>query len=90
MKLSMALPQEVMHYLFVKGFVAVNGASLTVASIERNPDIVRFNLVPETLRQTTFKDVNVGDRLNIEADPITRVLVDTLRRIIPSAISFPR
>ncbi|VVP87687.1 Riboflavin synthase [Pseudomonas fluorescens] len=83
-ELSMALPQEAKQYIFVKGFVAINGASLTVGSIDIESNIAKFTLVPETLRRTTFKGVKVGDKLNVEVDPVSRVLVDTVRRVLSS------
>lgn len=80
MKLHITVPGEIFRYAFAKGFMAVNGASLTVAAIEVEDRTLQFNLIPETLRQTTFSSIKVGDSVNVEAEPTTRVLVDTLRR----------
>lgn len=82
MKLLITVPEEIFRYAFAKGFMAVNGASLTVAAIEVEDHTLQFNLIPETLRQTTFSSIKVGDSVNIEAEPTTRVVVDTLRRIM--------
>ena len=56
-----------------------NGASLTIGDVNDN----RFNvhLIPETLRATTFADMTVGDRVNIEIDSQTQTIVDTLARM---------
>ena len=73
------MPDEWAHYLFPKGYIAVNGASLTIGDVTGN----RFNvhLIPETLRATTFGDLAVGDEVNIEIDSQTQTIVDTLARM---------
>lgn len=73
------VPREWIRYIFPKGFIAVNGASLTVGEVTDN----RFNvhLIPETLRATTFGTSEKGDRVNIEIDSQTQAIVDTLARM---------
>ncbi len=71
-----------MRYLFAKGYVAVNGASLTISEAQRQTDgsgWFEVWLIPETLRMTTFASKAVGDALNIEIDRATQVVVDTVR-----------
>jgi riboflavin synthase len=80
--LRLAVPSPWMRYLFAKGYVAVNGASLTVADVGREVGGAGWFevwLIPETLRATTFGDKAVGDRLNVEIDRATQVIVDTVR-----------
>lgn len=69
-------------YLFEKGFVAVDGASLTVGKVEKN-GFFYFHLIPETLKMTTFSQKKVGDELNLEFDAQTQTIVDTLERLLP-------
>jgi len=74
-----------MRYVFAKGYIAVNGASLTVAEAERGRDgsgWFEVWLIPETLRMTTFGDKTEGDALNIEIERSTQVFVDTVRSAI--------
>lgn len=73
------LPAEWARYVFAKGYIAVNGCSLTVSDMVR--DTQRFSVwfIPETLRATTFDDKRVGDRVNIEIERATQVTVDTIR-----------
>jgi riboflavin synthase len=74
-----------MRYLFAKGYVALNGASLTIAQAERHADgSGRFSvwLIPETLRMTTFANKQVGDALNVEIERSTQVMVDTVREAV--------
>ncbi|QSP94356.1 riboflavin synthase subunit alpha [Marinobacter salinisoli] len=73
------VPEAWTRYIFPKGYIAINGASLTIGEVRDN----RFNvhLIPETLRATTFGDVSEGDRVNIEIDSQTQTIVDTLARL---------
>lgn len=80
--LRIAVPAPWMRYVFAKGYIAVNGASLTVAEAQRAPDgsgWFEVWLIPETLRMTTFGDKPVGAPLNIEIERQTQVFVDTVR-----------
>jgi riboflavin synthase len=80
MRLGVKVAPELVRYVFAKGFLALNGASLTVSNVVLDAGELGFNLTPETLRQTTFSNIEVGDVLNVEVEPTTRVLVDTMLR----------
>lgn len=71
---------EVMKYILTKGFVAVDGISLTVGEIRGNQFCV--NLIPETLQRTLMGQRNLGDRVNIEIDSQTQAIVDTVERYL--------
>ncbi|MFC4258610.1 riboflavin synthase subunit alpha [Marinobacter lacisalsi] len=77
--LTFEVPAAWQKYLFPKGYIAVNGASLTIGDVADN----RFNvhLIPETLRATIFSDIQEGDEVNIEVDSQTQTIVDTLARM---------
>lgn len=77
--LRIAVPPAWMRYVFPKGYIAVNGASLTVAEVDRAAGCFEVWLIPETLRQTTFGDKPVGAALNLEIERGTQVMVDTVR-----------
>ncbi len=68
-------------YLFPKGFVALDGCSLTLVDV--SPEYFTVHLIPETLARTTFGFKRVGDRVNLEIDPMTRAIVDTVKRLSP-------
>jgi len=83
--LRLAVPAPWMRYVFAKGYIAVNGASLTVAEAGREPDgsgWFEVWLIPETLRMTTFGEKVPGAALNIEIERQTQVLVDTVRAAV--------
>lgn len=77
-----ALPAPWMRYVFAKGYIGVNGCSLTVAEAQRERDgsgWFEVWLIPETLRMTTFGDKGVGNAIHIEIERSTQVVVDTVR-----------
>ena len=74
------LPEQYTPYLFAKGFIAVNGASLTVGQVEAN--CFSLHLIPETLRLTNLESTQVGDSLNIELDQQTITIVETVERVL--------
>lgn len=77
--LRLQVPPRWMRYIFAKGYIAINGASLTVAEADRRAGWFEVWLIPETLRMTTFGDQAVGSPLNIEIERATQVMVDTVR-----------
>jgi riboflavin synthase len=83
--LRFEVPAPWMRYLFAKGYVGVNGCSLTIAEAERRADgsgWFEVWLIPETLRMTTFARKRVGDAVHIEIDRSTQVVVDTVREAV--------
>jgi riboflavin synthase len=71
------VPKNWMKYLLLKGFVAVDGASLTIATIDPS-GAFSVHLIPETIRQTKLGAKGPGDWVNIEIDSHTQAIVDTL------------
>jgi len=71
-----------LKYVFDKGFLGVNGASLTVAKLDREARSLCINLIPETLQRTNFSLLKVGDEVNIEIESQTQVIVDTVERVL--------
>ncbi|CAA0119298.1 Riboflavin synthase [BD1-7 clade bacterium] len=69
-------------YLFQKGFVALNGCSLTIAAINHEKHELSVCYIPETLDITTHGSKKVGDKVNIEIDRQTQAVVDTVERVL--------
>ncbi|TAK05631.1 riboflavin synthase subunit alpha [Patescibacteria group bacterium] len=67
-------------YILPKGFVALDGCSLTV--VDPVDTIFTVHLIPETLRLTTFGSRKVGERVNLEIDRQTQAIVDTVKRVL--------
>ena len=70
-----------MKYIFYKGFIALNGASLTVGNVVP-AGFFTVNLIPETLKRTTFGKVEVGEEINVEIDSQTMMIVDSVERVL--------
>lgn len=75
-------PAEQMKYIFAKGFVSLNGCSLTVASVNREEHTLTVCYIPETLRVTTHGAKVIGDRINFEIDRQTQAIVDTVENVL--------
>lgn len=71
-----------MPYILSKGFIALDGASLTVNEVEGNQ--FKVYLIPETQRITTFGKKNIGGVFNLEIDSQTQAVVETVKRILES------
>ena len=64
--ISFAVNEEIKKYIVKKGFIAIDGISLTVA--ENNETCFSVTMIPETFNKTIFHTRNVGDVVNIEID----------------------
>ena len=69
-----------MEYILPKGFIALDGCSLTV--VETGPDWFTIAFIPETLRRTTFGTKKAGDKVNVEIDRQTQAIVETVKRYL--------
>ena len=71
-RINIEIDQSLEKYVAKKGSICINGVSLTVNSIENN--IIGINIVPHTFTLTTFGELEIGARVNIEIDIIARHL----------------
>ncbi|MFP1721673.1 riboflavin synthase [Lonsdalea quercina] len=69
-----------MKYILHKGFVGIDGISLTVGEVTKSRFCV--HLIPETLQRTTLGKKRLGEHINIEIDPQTQAIVDTVERVL--------
>jgi riboflavin synthase len=74
------LPAELAKYIFAKGYIGIDGISLTIGEVRGEEFDV--NLIPETLERTNMGWRKAGDRVNIEVDPQTQAIVDTVERVL--------
>lgn len=81
-----SVPPEFMRYIFAKGYIAVNGCSLTISDASRAENWFEVWLIPETRRMTTFEEKQAGSRLNIEIERSTQVVVDTVRETVQATL----
>jgi riboflavin synthase len=69
-RLQIVRPAAIGHLIVEKGFIAIDGVSLTIASV--SPDAFTIALIPETSRRTSLGRKGPGARVNIEIDPVAR------------------
>jgi riboflavin synthase len=73
------VPAHWMRYIFPKGYIGLNGTSLTIADVNKANRTFDVWFIPETLQVTTFGEKRVGDLVNLEVERGTQVVVDTMR-----------
>lgn len=78
--LYLSAADEILRYIILKGSVALDGVSLTVASLSRG--VFGVSVIPHTGSETTLLQRKPGDKLNIECD-LTGKYIERL-------ISFPQ
>ena len=76
--LAIENPLEARPYILEKGFIAVDGMSLTIGEV--SDERFALHIIPETLRITTIGDKGVGGSVNIEIDSRTQAVVETVMR----------
>ena len=78
--LQIKIPTILREYFFYKGYVALNGCSLTIGKVLKTSFYI--HLIPETVSVTTFKDIKKGDLINIEIEQATINTVETVKRVM--------
>lgn len=71
-----------MKYILPKGYIAVDGSSLTIGETDREKGLFSLHLIPETQRVTNFSNKQINDEVNIEFEYKTKTIVDTVENIL--------
>ncbi len=79
------LPAQLAPFVIAKGFIALNGVSLTV--VERHMDRFSVSLIPYTREHTNLGQLQVGTLLNLETDIIGRYVVSIAENIVQQRLS---
>ena len=74
-------PTEMAEFIQEKGYIAVDGISLTVGETDGRGGF-DIHIIPETLRLTTLGSKGAGDHVNIEIDAMTQAVVETTKRLM--------
>lgn len=80
-RVRVALPADLARYVIAQGSIALDGVSLTVATLAE--EWIEVSLIPETLERTTFGEALAGRRMNVEVDLMARYAERLLRPIQP-------
>ena len=73
-------PKKFKQYIIEKGYIGVNGCSLTIGKVKNNS--FNLHLIPETLSITNLKDLVKGDLVNIEIDQNTITIIETVKNYL--------
>lgn len=79
-KMQLSLPEKWQKYVLYKGFVSINGASLTVGNVDEQG--FWLHLIPETLAITNLGAAKIGSALNIEVDQQTYTIINTVENYL--------
>ena len=74
------IPEQYKKFIFSKGYIGIDGISLTIGEVKNLQ--FNVNLIPETLQRTNIGSRKPGDRINIEIDPQTQAIVETVERVM--------
>ena len=77
-RLLFAAPKDLLRFIAPKGSVALDGVSLTVNEVKR--DGFGVNIIPHTLKVTTFGSAKKGSKLNLEVDLLARYVARLAKR----------
>lgn len=81
LRIDLRCQPEWMKTILTKGFIAVDGSSLTVGQTDPT-GLFAIHLIPETIRLTNFGNKKIGDQVNIELDRLTQIIITTTERIL--------
>tara|TARA_B100000902_G_scaffold398301_1_gene464594 strand:- start:789 stop:1397 length:609 start_codon:yes stop_codon:yes gene_type:complete len=77
---QISIPVDLTKYVMEKGYIAIDGISLTIGLIQDGN--FALHIIPETLRLTTLGSKNIGDAVNLEIDSTTQTIVSTVERVM--------
>ena len=80
--LRLTSEEKDISYLMPKGFVAIDGISLTVGEVNRSTATFDVHLIPETITATTIGGKQVGDKVNLELDSATVAAVEAAKQML--------
>ena len=78
--IQIEIPSPFSKYIIEKGYIGVNGCSLTIGGV--NDNCFYVHLIPETLQITNISKLKIGSMVNIEIDQNTIAIVDTVNNFL--------
>jgi riboflavin synthase len=83
--IGVRIPQELEPFLILKGSIAIDGVSLTVARLERG--LMHVMIIPFTWAHTALSSVRAGDRVNLECDMVGKYVARSMELATRSGLS---
>ena len=78
--ISIDFPKKYNEYIFEKGYIGINGCSLTLGKVSKNNFYI--HLIPETLSITNLDNLHEGSMVNVEIDQNTISIVETVKKTL--------
>ncbi len=78
--ISIDFPKKYNEYIFEKGYIGINGCSLTLGKVNKNNFYI--HLIPETLSITNLDNLHEGSMVNVEIDQNTISIVETVKKTL--------
>jgi len=79
--LFVSIPQKLMRYVVPHGSIAIDGVSVTIASVQKST--ITIALTDYTLKNTTLRSLQKGDRVNVECDMIAKMMKNCYIATLP-------
>jgi len=83
--IAVRIPADLEPYVILKGSIALEGVSLTVARLERS--VVHVMIIPFTWAQTTLSSLRAGDRVNVECDMVGKYVARSMELAARSGLT---
>ena len=80
LKLGIKCSQQCIRFIFEKGYVGIDGSSLTIGQVDYTKGVFDIHLIPATLRLTNFNNKEISAKVNIEIDARTMTITETVER----------
>ena len=78
--ISIDFPKKYNEYIFEKGYIGINGCSLTLGKVNKSNFYI--HLIPETLSITNLDNLHEGSMVNVEIDQNTISIVETVKKTL--------
>ncbi|MFT4979538.1 MAG: riboflavin synthase [Myxococcota bacterium] len=82
-------PAAAARFILAKGYVALDGISLTIGTVDERDGAFSVHLIPETRAVTTIGERRPGDRINLEVDSMTQAVITTVERLLAAREDTP-
>ena len=79
-----AAPEEILRYCTLKGSITVNGVSLTLSALDS--ESFEVTIIPHTLKVTNFRQLEVGNSVNLEADVVSKYVESHVSQYVKSHV----
>ena len=75
-------PPELLPYIVPKGFIAIDGTSLTVCDVDQTAGTFNFMLIEFTQQKVIIPKKKVGEKVNLEVDVISKYVEQSLAAVV--------